>query len=148
MKSDYFLIIKLAILITILVVFGGFVFKSMSSQSGKEELSSLLKPAKENLTELYFEDHLKLPKYINQSSGEQFRYTIHNLENKGMNYTIRIYKTTETDKVLLREENAYLLNNQSKSFDEILPPIFNQRTKISVELVNKNQDISFWLDKR
>lgn len=54
----------------------------------------------------------------------------------------------DNNKLLLNEENAYVANNFYRSFDEILPPLENQRTKISVELVNKNQDISFWLDRK
>lgn len=148
MKVDYFLITKLSILITLLVVFGFLFYKNVSTVTGQEKILALFNPAEENLTELYFEDHLKLPKFINQLTEETFRFTIHNLKNKGMNYTIRIHKMTDDNKVLLGTSNAYVANNFYRSFDVTLPPLPNTRTKISVELVNKNQDISFWLDKK
>ncbi len=49
-------------------------------------LATTKKP--ETFTELYFEDHLSLPKEIILFKENNFKFTIHNLENKDMDYTL------------------------------------------------------------
>ncbi|MEM4638011.1 MAG: hypothetical protein QXK76_03265 [Candidatus Woesearchaeota archaeon] len=53
----------------------------------------LTKPAPEKFTELYFNNHKELPKYIDLNEKYNYSFTIHNLEHEEKNYSINI--TTE-----------------------------------------------------
>jgi hypothetical protein len=46
----------------------------------------LTKPAKENFTELYFNDHASLPEYAQLNTSYDYSFSIHNVENKDMTY--------------------------------------------------------------
>lgn len=100
----------------------------------------------ESYTELYFTDHLSLPKQLKLGTQYGFEFSIHNLEHKDFTY---VYEVTATD-----EEGEIILDGRSELFlkhDEIgnvdvafqTPESFEQ-IKISVNLVNKNQTIHFW----
>lgn len=46
----------------------------------------LTRPAPENFTELYFNNHQTLPKYVNLEEKYNYEFTIHNLENRNYQY--------------------------------------------------------------
>lgn len=108
-------------------------------------LATTVKP--ETFTELYFEDHINLPKTIKKHEEYIFVFTIHNLEYKDMEYPYVVYLETTDKKIILNENKVGLKNGEYISVKEDLGPLKSIRMKIIVELVNKNQSIAFWMDK-
>ena len=101
---------------------------------------------KESFTELYFEDHQNLPKDINVNENNFFAFTIHNMENQEFTYS---FKVTEeySDKVVLVGENSVTLQDDQIATIPIFFTINDdfETAKIKVELLNKEQEIHFWV---
>lgn len=106
-----------------------------------------LLPEPETLTELYFEDHLNLPKKLVLNKSYNFSFTIHNLEYKDMTYSYQISaisnewteKITKGEKTLKHDEYAtipveFKLKNKA------------DRVKIEVNLIDLSQPIHFWME--
>ena len=107
-------------------------------------LATTKKP--ETFTELYFEDHLSLPKEITLFKENNFKFTIHNLENKDMLYPYEVYIDVNGEKQSIDKSSVLIKNNEYKTITQtfiITTPI--QRAKIVVNLINKNQQIDFWM---
>ena len=106
------------------------------------ELAFSKKP--ETFTELYFTDHLSLPKQIKQGVPYYFEFTVHNLEYKDFTY---VYEVT-ADTLILENGQFSLKHDETKTIPitfRISQPF--ERTKITVNLVNKNQPIHFWIEQ-
>jgi len=76
----------------------------------------------EPLTELYFENHTKLPVYIFPSQTYNFSFTIHNLEYQemGYNYSIDVYKDGDNGGeywYTLDSGRVLMGNNESRTID-------------------------------
>jgi hypothetical protein len=107
-------------------------------------LATTKKP--ETFTELYFEDHLTLPKEITLFKENNFKFTIHNLENKDMEYPYEVYIEVNGEKQSIDKNSVLIKNNEYKTITQtfiITTPI--QRAKIVVNLIDKNQQIDFWM---
>lgn len=107
-------------------------------------LATTKKP--ETFTELYFEDHLSLPKEITLFKENNFKFTIHNLENKDMGYPYEVYMDINGEKQMIDKSSILIKNNEYKTITEdftITIPM--QRFKVAVNLINKNQQIDFWM---
>ncbi len=118
-------------------------------------LATSIKP--ENFTELYFEDNAHLPLkikqkntnlFINPADSYSFKFTIHNLENKEMKYHYEVY-ILDPNKVVFDQGEVNIQNNESKTIDETfyMPSIY-PRTKFVVNLIDKNQQIAFWMREK
>jgi hypothetical protein len=106
--------------------------------------ATTIKP--EAYTELYFENHLNLPSVIKPNQPYSFQFTIHNLENKEMTYPYEVYLQAGSLKMPINDTTITLKNNQYKTIQEgfsIDDPIF--KSEIVVNLINKNQQIDFWI---
>ena len=113
----------------------------------------------ETFTELYFENHTELPTlvaspdeftwYNNPNTNlYQFSFTIHNLENKDMFYNYEIY-SFEHEQAVIDQGRVFIKNNQSKTITENFTlPSDSSRTKVTVNLINKKQQISFWVEDK
>ncbi len=102
----------------------------------------------EPLTELYFEDHTKLPQNISLDKEYSFQFTIRNLENKDMAYPYSVTKEYSNKIGIIDNAEIFLKNDETKTVTEkfkITEPF--DRAKIKVNLKNKNQDIHFWVEK-
>lgn len=112
----------------------------------------------ESFTELYFENHTELPVLLaapNQYSWYKnsstylytFSFTIHNLENKDMLYRYEVY-SFENGRNTIDQGEVFIKNNESKTITEnfTLPRDYT-RTKVIVNLINKNQHLSFWMEE-
>jgi hypothetical protein len=100
----------------------------------------------ETFTELYFEDHTNLPKDTNLYEEKTFKFTVHNLEYKTMTYPYEVYIDFEGEKQMIDEGSISLKQNQYKTIEEsYLLTYPTQRVKIIVNLINKNQQIDFWI---
>lgn len=98
----------------------------------------------ETFTELYFTDHLSLPKQIKQGVPYHFEFTVHNLEYKDFTY---VYEVT-ADTLILENGQFLLKHDEIKTIPvtfRIVQPF--ERMKITVNLVNKNQPIHFWVER-
>jgi hypothetical protein len=105
----------------------------------------------EPLTELYFENHTKLPKYIQPGREYNFTFTANNLEYRQMNYTYDVYAQYNNKTYQLNELNFTLENNETRSFYEwfALERKFD-KAKIMVYLkkdTNETIDIDFWVEE-
>lgn len=98
------------------------------------------RPEPESFTELYFNNHQDLPKY-NQDAYE-FSFSIHNLENKDINYK---YQILVDDKIVLFD------TIEVKDKEEAVIPVSIEinkdfeRARIQVLLPEKDQEIHFWV---
>ena len=120
----YVVIMILVFIISVLVVF------------------NITKENKHGFTELYFTD--ELPKTIKINENVNFSFGIHNLENKRMDYSYEVY--ARTNKI---DEGSLSLNHDetkiiTKSF--IVEKVKESSMPISVKLLNKDQEIHFWVD--
>lgn len=107
-------------------------------------LATTVKP--ESFTELYFDEYKKLPKTIKKGQNYSFSYTIHNLENKDMQYPYEIKVEADGKTEVIEKKSVLIKNGEFKTFMESF--IFNdsvKKVKVNVTLVNKNQSIAFWM---
>lgn len=144
-KINYKLIIKIEkLILIILLVIGVFQFVKIPS-SVKEAFALATTKKPETFTELYFEDHTNLPKTIKLYEFYSFDFTVHSLEYKDTDYSYIVYLQRENQKIILDQGKFNLKNNEYKSIKEDFGPLKHLRAKIVVELVNKNQQIAFWI---
>jgi hypothetical protein len=107
-------------------------------------LAATIKP--ETFTELYFENHLLLPKEVILFKEYNFKFTIHNLENKDMLYPYEVYFDINGEKHMIDKNSISIKNDGYKTIAEnftIAIPV--QRVKIVVSLIDKNQQVDFWI---
>jgi len=96
----------------------------------------------EPLTEVYFENHTKLPVYLFLNTPYNYSFTVHNLEYQKMRYVYSIDSFDENGNLLYNmDKGEFILeNNQTRTINEqfVMPGHFN-RTKI---VVNITKDLS------
>ena len=103
----------------------------------------------ENLTELYFEDHLNLPKTVPDSESVPYAFTIHNLENKRVEYTYVIYAKNEKGSIILTKDQITIDHDKYETIKVSVPPSENIRTRIVVQLTGEStHEIAFWMEAR
>ena len=109
-------------------------------------LATTVKP--ETFTELYFEDHLSLPDEVALFKENNFKFTIHNLENEDMEYPYEVYIDVNREKNMIDKSSVLIENNEYKTITEdftITVPM--QRANVVINLINKNQQIHFWMEE-
>jgi len=74
----------------------------------------------EPLTEVYFQNHTKLPKYLFLDKDYNFSFSVHNLEYQKMRYFYNVSFYDENDEFIdnLDSGSFILENNESKMIDE------------------------------
>lgn len=110
-------------------------------------LATTVKP--ETFTELYLDDHSNLPKKIKLGEEQSFKFTIHNLENKDINYPYEVYIDVNGEKQIIDKKSIFIKNNEFKTIAEDLTitlPL--ARVEVIVNLINKDQQIDFWMEKQ
>ncbi len=106
-----------------------------------------LLPQPERFTELYFEDHEKLPKEIIATQEPKFKFTVHNLEYEPFTYDYKVQALSTESAKLLNEGTFTLKHDEYKTISgSISTAEASIRTKINVSLENKNQSIHFWVN--
>lgn len=109
-------------------------------------LATIAKP--QTFTELYFENHLSLPNKVSLFNENTFKFTIHNLENKDMEYIYEVYIDTNGEKQIIYIDSVLIKNHGYKTIEvEFIIKIPIQRSKLVVNLINKNQQITFWIEE-
>ena len=100
----------------------------------------------DTFSELYFNDHVDLPNTIYDLDTYKFSFSIRNREFKKMTYKYAVYLQRSDEKIILDEGEKTLSNGQLISINETFGPVKNERMKVVVELLDRNQQISFWLN--
>lgn len=142
-----FLIVCLIAVLVCLTVLGGFLIVN-HVPSVKEALLLATTIEPEKLTELYFEDHQSLPNRVILFKENSFKFTIHNLENKDMEYPYEVYIDINGEKQIIDESSVLIKNNEYETITvdyTITIPV--QRAKVVVNLIGKNQQIHFWIEE-
>ena len=148
-KINYKRIIRIELLLIAVcfIVVGSFrLIKYVPSVKEALTLATTVKP--ETFTELYFEDHLSLPDKVILFKENNFKFTIHNLENKDMEYPYEVYIEVNGERQLIDKSSVLIKNNEYKTISEdftITIPL--QRVEVVVNLIDKNQPIHFWMDE-
>ena len=136
--------IRLLVLVVWFIVIGFIVVDCVPSVKEALILATTVKP--ETFTELYFEDHLSLPNKVTLFKEDNFKFTIHNLENKDMEYPYEVYIDVNREKQMIDKNSVLIKNNEYKTISEDFTiTITMQRVKVVVNLINKNQQIHFWM---
>lgn len=107
-----------------------------------------LRKQPETFTELYFTDHLNLPKEIELETPYSFEFSVHNQEHQDFTYTYEVTTNNQESTQVIVEGLFFLEHNEKKTIPvtfQISPPF--ERIKITVNLVNKNQPIHFWVEQ-
>jgi hypothetical protein len=91
----------------------------------------------EPLTEVYFDNHTKLPVYLFPDKPYNYSFSVHNLEYQQMRYYYTIDAYSENDTLLYNMDNGNFIlgNNETKTINEqfVMAGEFN-RTKIMVRV--------------
>lgn len=136
--------IRLVLLVVWFIVVGFLVVEWVPSVKEALILATTVKP--ETFTELYFEDHLSLPNKVTLFKENSFKFTIHNLENKDMIYIYEVYIDVNREKQMIDKSSVLIKNNEYKTISENFTiTIPTQRVKAVIDLINKNQQIHFWM---
>ena len=146
-KINSKLIIKIGLLLAA-VCFTVGILLLVRYSSVKEALILATSVKPETFTELYFENHLSLPNKVTLSKKNNFKFTIHNLENKDMEYPYEVYIDTNGEKKIIYINSIVIKNTEYKTITvdfTITIPI--QSAKVVVSLINKNQQIDFWIEE-
>ena len=100
----------------------------------------------ETYTELYFTDHLNLPKQLEPETQYEFEFSVHNLEYKDFTYIYEVTATDEKGEIILDGRSQLLLKHDETGNVDVAfqTPESFERIKISVNLVDKGQMIHFW----
>jgi uncharacterized membrane protein len=145
-KVNYKLIMRIRLLLLVVwfIVVGFLVVECVPSAKEALILATTKKP--ETFTELYFEDHLSLPNKVVIFKENNFKFTIHNLENKDMVYIYEVYIDVNREKQMIDKNSVLLKNNEYKTITEDFTiTVPTQRVKVVVNLIGKNQQIHFWM---
>ena len=144
MNDKLIMKIRLLVLVVWFIVIGFIVVDCVPSAKEALILATSVKP--ETFTELYFEDHLSLPDKVTLFKENNFKFTIHNLENKDMEYPYEVYIDLDREKQMIDKGSVLIKNNEYKTISEdftITIPM--QRVKVVINLISKNQQIHFWM---
>src|SRR5665648_542546 len=147
-KINYKPIMKVRSLLLVVwfIVVGFIVVECVPSVNEALILATTKKP--ETFTELYFEDHLSLPNKVTLFKENNFKFTIHNLENKVMVYIYEVYIDVNREKQMIDKNSVIIKNNEYKTITEDFTiTVPSQRVKVVTNLIGKNQQIHFWMEE-
>jgi len=146
-NNNLIMIIRSLLFIVWVIVIGGFLLLELVPSSREMFiLATTVQP--ETFTELYFEDHLSLPGEVTLFKENHFKFTIHNLENKDMEYPYEVYIEENEKRQSIDKRYVLIKDNESKTIPvNFTITIPMQRAKVVVNLINKNQQIHFWMEE-
>ena len=142
------LVLGLSIFVIASLSFFGLDFLYQNNKEFKDTITLATTVRPETFTELYVDDHLELPSIVKTNQPYYFEFTIHNLENKDMNYSYEVYLQSTKIKLPIDQKTVTIKNGRSKTIREgfqVNAPI--TKSKIVVKLLNKNQEVDFWINK-
>ncbi len=141
------LIITVLIITLVLVIASALLFYFRANIIDNLKKWELI-PEPEPYTEIYFENHTKLP-IVLSNSPQSFSFTIHNVEYKNMNYKYEVYIKTGNNILVLDKKVNSIKTNMSKTINETFKISTSSATdsEVIVNLINKNEQIDFWVRK-
>jgi len=105
-----------------------------------------LLPEPETFTELYFENHQNLPSQVEAGEKYTFAFSVHSVEKETMTYPYNIYIQANNKKIPVKKGSFSLNPDQKKTFhEEFIASSYTTPAEVVVNLVNKNQNIDFWI---
>jgi len=146
-KINIRFLIKIGLFVIAIAVIIGLAQYAYSFPAIKDAIAMATTVKPETFTELYFENHASLPMTIIYNQIYSFSFTIHNLENKDVNYQYEIYIDIQGNKVPIDADSIVIKNGDYKTISEkytLVPPI--QKAQVVVTLKNNNQSIDFWTE--
>lgn len=104
-------------------------------------------PQPERFTELYFENPTLLPKQTVAGQPVSFSFTVHNLESVTTTYPYKVYFEYPLGQQVVFANNSVSLANNAFSTITVSHTFLtsNQKGKVVVELISRNQLIDFLL---
>lgn len=123
-----------------LAIFGIYFMWSWSISTSKVQ--------PEAFTELYFKDNLSLPTRVIPKHPYFFQFTIHNLEGEDMEYSYAVYIKVRQNKLNFDKGKIFVKNNEYQTFQEKFSATsILSNSEVVVNLINKNQQIDFWINR-
>lgn len=107
-------------------------------------------PESEGTTELYFENHLKLPTQYTPGKEQTVRFSTHNVERKRISYsyTINAFSEDANTRVELGRGTFTLEHDKTNTVTAVVSlPDLGPRSKVVITLTNTNQAISYWVKR-
>lgn len=141
-------VIRIMLLITVVCFLAVVTFELVKYNSVKKSIILSTTREPQTLTELYFDNHLSLPDRITLFKENNIKFTIHNLENKDMEYPYEVYIDTNGEKQVINTDSVHIEDNGYKTISvdfTITIPI--PRSKVVVNLIDKNEQIYFWIEE-
>lgn len=136
------LIICIVSVVVFVCVTGFFFGNDIMSLIGRLNLL----PAHEPLTELYFEDPNSLPTDAAAGETVRFRFTVHNLEYKALQYRYTVSAVTASDSSRIDYGTFILPHDGYKTVRElVVPATGSARIRYKVDLQPGIQSIHLWL---
>jgi hypothetical protein len=136
-------------MIGIAIIGGAYYFTTHRSDVARQiTLATTHQP--EPITELYFADPEVLPASIPTAPSQlPVEFVIRNQESKTLDYTYRIsFSDASGAAVTTADGKVSLKDGQSQSITQIIAvPSGQGRGAISVQLLNKSQQIHYWLER-
>jgi len=144
MNDKLIMKIRLLVLVIWFIVIGFIIVEYVPSVKEALILATTVKP--ETFTELYLEDHLSLPDKVILFKENNFKFTIHNLENKDMEYPYEVYIDLNREKKMIDKSSVLIKSNEYKTISEDFTiTVPTQRVKVVINLISKSQQIHFWM---
>ncbi len=140
-------VIKVILLLVVVCFIAVGIFQLIKYNSVKKAIILATTREAQTFTELYFENHLSLPVKVTLFEENNFKFTIHNLENKDMEYPYEVYFDTNGEKQMISMDSVLIEDNEYKTIAvdfTITTPI--PRSRVVVNLVDKNEQINFWIE--
>lgn len=109
------------------------------------QLLAFFAPQPENVTELYFEDHLSLPNRIAPHTTYPFHFTIHNATDKDQDYQYEMSAQVDGERVIWDKSSVNIGKGETQTIEEQFATAESvpRQTKITIQLLNTDQHIDF-----
>lgn len=134
---------------SILLIGGALLFFGARFLPGLLAANRLL-PEEEPFTELYFEDHQKLPLLLEEDQVASASFTIVNRENRQTPYLYEVVKSATNEAARVISSGSATLENDEKRTVRFLYTAATEeaKTRIQVRLRGMDQQIHFWINNR
>jgi hypothetical protein len=106
-----------------------------------------LLPQPQNVTELYFTDHRKLPASYTPGETQQVAFSIRNNSDRDVTYTYVVNEQSEDGKQYREVTRRAILvpRNSTQSIDiPVVRTDFGDRARVGIFIANSNQTINYW----
>ena len=104
----------------------------------------------EPLTEMYFENHTKLPAYIFFNKTYDFAFSVRNLEYRNMSYEYSVILEYNETRKEIDSGTFTIANNETRTINESFVLLERaDRYRMNVTLVKDNNesiDLHFWME--